>query len=160
MLRAVHPCLIDIEAEFMKKQEFGRPFLVLLIVSLVPTLGLILALNIDHSYRSTIRGTRLTLMFTRRSIQLFAEQNGRFPDSLGELNEYGKKSPKQIQWYFPAKESIAGKANSREHAVLDGTGGLYYDRKTGELKLNLTKPLKSYWRFYVGKSRNDVPANW
>jgi hypothetical protein len=99
-------------------------------------------------------------MCTRRSIQLFAERNGRFPNSLNELNEYGKKFPKQIQWYFPPKESIAGKPNSRERSVLDGTGGLYYNNKTGEMKFNLTKPLKFYWTFYFGKSRDDVPANW
>ena len=144
----------------MKKREFGRPFLVLLIVSVLPTLGLLFAINIDHSCRSRIKGARLTLTFTRRSIQLFEEQNGRFPDSLNELNEYGKKFPKQIQWYFPPKESIVGKSDSREHSVLDGTGGLYYDREKGELKLNLTRSLKSYWRFYVGKSRNRVPADW
>jgi hypothetical protein len=144
----------------MKQREFGRPFFVLLIVCLVPTVGLLLAINLDHSYWSRMKGARLTLMFTRRSIQLFAEQNGRFPDSLNELNEYGKKFPNQIQWYFPAKESIAGKPDSREHSVLDGTGGLYYNPKTGELKLNLTKPLKAYWRFYFGESRNHVPADW
>lgn len=144
----------------MKQREFGRPFWVLLIVSLVPTLGLLLALNLDHSYRSRIKGAHITLMFTRRGIKLLAEQNGRFPDSINELNEYAKKFPEKIPWYFPPKESIAGKPDPREHSVLDGTGGLYYDREKGELKLNLTKPLKSYWRFYFGKSRNHVPADW
>jgi len=72
-----------------------------------------------------------------------------------------KNFPDKINWYFPPSESISEKqSNSHEHSVLDGTGGLHYNPKTGVLKVNLTKPLKSYWRFYFGKRRNEVPADW
>jgi len=101
------------------------------------------------------------LHFSRENIRLFFEQNGRFPKSLHELNEYGKNFPKKIKWMFPPGESISGYSSGRsEHSVLDGTGGSYYNPETGVLKVNLTKPLKSYWRFYFGKRRNEVPADW
>lgn len=136
---------------------------VLLVVGLT-LLMLVLSVCIGrkyHDYSSRLRATRLGLYFTRNSIPLFFEQNGRFPKSLHELNEYGKKFPKEIHWMFPPGESISSyRSDLPEHAVLDGTGGLYYNPETGVLKVNLTKPLKSYWRFYFGKRRNEVPADW
>lgn len=115
----------------------------------------------NHHYLSRLRSTRLSLKFSRDSIRLFFEQNGRFPKSLDELNEYGKKFPKEINWMFPPGESISRYPSDLPvHTVLDGTGGLYYNPETGVLKVNLTKPLKSYWRFYFGKRRNEVPADW
>ena len=112
-------------------------------------------------YSSRLRGIRVNLNFSRESIRLFFEKNGRFPKSLQELNEYGKNSPKEIKWMFPPGESISSyPSDFPEHAVLDGTGGLYYNPETGVLKLNLIKPLKSYWRFYFGKRRNEIPADW
>jgi len=114
-----------------------------------------------HDYSSRLRATRLSLHFTRKSIRLFFEQNGTFPKSLQELNEYGKKFPKEIDWMFPPGESISGyPSDLPEHSILDGTGGLYYNPETGVLKVNLTNPLKSYWRFYFGKRRNEIPADW
>ena len=132
----------------------------LLIGTSVLVVGLGLVVKTDHSYWSRMRAAKINLSFARRSISIFAKQNGRFPVSLHELEEYQEKFPDNIPWRFTPSESIVGKPNSREHSVLDGTGGLYYNPKTGELKLNLTKPLKSYWRFYLGEERNEVPADW
>ena len=146
----------------MKTPKIGKSFYVFVITTLLLFIaGVLLVSNINRSYQRRIRGAKAVLMFSRRSIHFFAEQNGRFPDSLHELNEYGKNPPDEIYWYFPPRESISGKQpNSREHSVLDGTGGLYYNSNTGELKLNLMRPLKSYWRFYLGEKRNEVPADW
>ena len=146
----------------MKRRKISKWFYVFVIGTLLLVIvGVQLVRNINRSYWSRIRGAKAMLTFSRRSIHLFAEQNGRFPDSLDELNEYGKKFPDKIKWHFPPKVSISGKpSNSREHSVLDGTGGLYYNSKTGELKVNLTKPLKAYWRFYFGKGKDKVPADW
>jgi hypothetical protein len=113
------------------------------------------------SYSSRLRGTLVNLNFSRESVRLFFEENGRFPKSLHELNEYGKKFPGEIKWRFGPKESISNYLSDlSEHDVLDGTGGLYYSSETGVVKINLTKPLKAYWRFYFGTRRNEVPADW
>jgi hypothetical protein len=144
----------------MVRYKIRRPFLIFILGIFLLITGLLLVINTDHSYRMRIRAARMNLSFARRSIRLFAGQNGRFPDSLQEMNEYGKRFPDRIQWYFPARESIAGKPNFHEHSALDGTGGLYYNPQTGDLRLNLTKPLKSYWRFYFGEEKNEVPADW
>ena len=152
--------LIDTRARYMKKRKIGTRFLAFVIGALLLAMGLVLVIDTHHSYSLRIRGAKMMLMLSRKSLQFFAEKNGKFPDSLHEFNEYGKKFPDRIEWHFPPGESISGKTDFREHSVLDGTGGLYYDPKTGELKLNLTRPLKSYWRFYLGEERNHVPADW
>ena len=137
----------------MKRRKIGKGVYVFLIGILLLT-GLVLLIDINNSYRSKLRIQKTNLAMSRTNIRLFAEQNGRFPDSLHELNEYKKQFP------VTPKEFIAGKSDPSEHSVLDGKGGLYYNSKTGELKLNLMRPLKSYWRFYLGEKRNEVPADW
>ena len=146
----------------MKTPKIGKLFVIITLLLFIVIAGVLLVSNINSSYRSRIMGARAVLMFSRQNIKLFAEQNGRFPDSLHELNEYGKKfPPEETTWHISPKEYISGTTpNSRENRVLDGTGGLYYNPETGELKFNLTKPLKLYWRFYFGKERNSVPADW
>jgi len=138
----------------MKAYKFSKSFYVVVLVT-VP-IALVWVIHQDH--QRTIRQQKWNLRLTRRSIGLYAEQNGKFPDSLDEFNEYGSKVRNEINWHCPPKELITG--NSTEHSVLDGTGGLYYDPNNGDMKLNLTKPLKGYWIFYFGEKRNDVPADW
>lgn len=137
----------------MKRRKIGKWFYVFLIGILLLT-GLVLLININNSYRSKLRIQKTNLALSRTNIRLFAEQHGRFPDSLHELNESKKQFP------VTPDEFIAGKSDPSEHSLLDGKGGLYYNSKTGELKLNLMRPLKSYWRFYLGEKRNEVPADW
>jgi hypothetical protein len=138
----------------MKHYKFSKSFYIVVLV----TVPLVLVWVKNEYHWNTLRSQYWNLSFSRRSIGLYAEQNGKFPDSLDEFNQYGSKFPNKIYWYCHPKDLIT--ENSAEHSVLDGTGGLYYDPNNGNLKLNLTKPLKSYWIFYFGIKRNDVPADW
>ena len=144
----------------MKKREVSKRFSAFVIGILLVTIGLVWTWILGNSYRWRLQPTINNLVLSRRSIELFTEQNGRFQDSLHELWEYWKNHPERREWPGPSGECISAKLNSTESSVLDGTGGLYYDPKIGELKINLTKPLKSYWRFYFGKKRNEIPADW
>ena len=149
----------------MKRSLARIVFWVVVIIMLVVVAGLIIVNNKVHSYPRRLNTTKTILKFSRESIRLFFEQTGSFPESLHEMNEYAKKDEKfraKIKWGMPPMEciSIYHPSNSSEHDVLDDTGGLYYNPKTGELKVNLTKPLKSYWRFYSGERKDEVPADW
>ncbi len=118
---------------------------------------------ISYSYalRWRLHGTQVCLDVSRKNIRLFADENGRFPKSLAELNEYiQKKRDKMHRIRFPMDVISDDDPNTSEHNVLDGIGGLYYNPETGVLKVNLTKPLKYYWRFYFGGRRDQVPADW
>ena len=138
----------------MKAYKLSKSFYVVVIV-VVP---LVLVVIKNQHYQSRIRQQRVNLFLSRRSIDLYAERNDAFPDSLDALNEYGSQFRDEIDWCCYPKDLIT--RNSTQHSVLDGTGGLYYDPNNGDLKLNLTKPLESYWIFYFGKKKNDIPADW
>ena len=149
----------------MKRPMSRVVFWVVVIIILVVGAGLKIVHNKVRSYPQRLLSIRFNLRFSRESIRLFFEQTGHFPESLQEMNEYAKKGKKyrdKIDWRSPPMECISRnhRLNSSEHSVLDDTGGLYYNPKTGVLKVNLTKPLKSYWRFYSGERRDEVPADW
>ena len=63
----------------------------------------------------------------------FKKNEGRYPDSLKELEQYiiqkGFKRLSFIEYYSNPK------GNSREFDVLNGEGGWYYDNATGEVKI-------------------------
>ena len=123
--------------------------------------GLAWVIELQSSYSRRLRWTKTNLALARKSASLFAEKTGRFPKTLQELNEYGQNFSKELKWHFPPREAISSSRSVfSEHTILDGTGGLYYSPKTGQLKINLTRPLKSYWILYWGKGRNEVPADW
>lgn len=145
---------------YFKKRKITEPLPMFLIGLSILVIGSTFAIDIHSSSLSTIKAQKTNLRLSRWSIGIFFKENSRFPNSLDELYEYGKSYPDKIPWNLHPSEFIAGKSNSQEHSVLDGAGGLYYDSKTGELRLNLTKPLKCYWRFYLGKERNEIPADW
>ena len=84
---------------------------------------------------------------------------GRFPESLDELNEYRKKYPeKTSRW--PFAERISPSSGMQGHAKLDGSGGFFYDPQSGDIKVNLTKPLHEYWKRCSGKRKDEIPADW
>jgi len=110
---------------------------------------------------SSIRSTKVFLAVGRGHINGFKKHKGRYPNSLAELEQYivqnqelGFKKLSFIEYYSDPK------GNSQEFDLLNGEGGWYYNKKTGEVKLNLTKPVKCYLRFYFGKYRNEVPSDW
>jgi len=107
---------------------------------------------------SSIYSTKVFLAVGRGHINGFKKNEGRYPDSLKELERYiiqkGFKRLSFIEYYSNPK------GNSREFDVLNGEGGWYYNNATGEVKINLTKPAKHYLRFYFGRHRNEIPCNW
>lgn len=81
----------------MKQNKmFNAKISVLVMVGLALFIFLfsILIINKYSSYSSRLRSTKLNLHFSRKSINLFFEQNDRFPESLHELNAYAKKGEK------------------------------------------------------------------
>ena len=133
----------------MKAYKLSKSFYIV-VIAVVP---LVLVVVINSDYRLCIREQKANLLLSRRSIRLYAEKHGKFPESLDE-----SELRDETDWNFHPMDLIT--KNSTEHSILNGTGGLYYDPNNGDLKLNLTKPLKSYWIFYFGKKRNDVPGDW
>jgi type II secretory pathway pseudopilin PulG len=99
------------------------------------------------------------LSYLRDKIRQYHQVTGEFPSSLAEMENYFVR--KTGERWGPSMEYIsAGQGSKRESAVLDGSGGWYYSRETGELRINLTGPLKSYFRYYYRQDRNEQPCDW
>jgi hypothetical protein len=133
----------------------------LLIIVALLALSLYLFIDLNNKYYDRMYSSKIGLMFIEQDIHQFYEEVGRFPNSLGELEEYVRNFPNKFT--FPARpgEVISQRNVSRsEHTILDGTGGMFYDPNTGKVKINLTRQLRSYWIFYFGSGRNEVPSDW
>ena len=103
--------------------------------------------------------TKNHLSIIRINIKTFMDITGKYPESLSEIRDCGKNDPHLPTIAF--KEYISNKTGvSSEHETLNGKGGWFYDKNTGQLRVNVTKPVKEYLKIYFGKERNQVPSNW
>lgn len=104
-----------------------------------------------------IRGTSGVLYVTRKGITIFYDMNGRYPDSIDEYRKWsgGGVLDKMVVDLTSDKQSKVP-----EYRQLNDKGGYYYDPNTGEIRLNLTRPVKEYLKFYSGRYKDQVPSSW
>jgi hypothetical protein len=104
-----------------------------------------------------IRGTRGILSVTRKGVKIFYDMNGRYPDSIDEYRKWsgGGVLDKMIVDLTSEKQSYVP-----EYRQLNNKGGYYYDPNTGEIRLNLTRPVKEYLMWYSGRYKDQVPSSW
>ena len=137
----------------------GLILLIAFFVLIVLPLGL--KFSNDDCRLHRIRPTRLRLSISRGHIDDIAKRTGRFPSSLLELRAYVNGLPDQGLVTRPVGEFISRREGDySDHRELDSTGGMYYNPATGEIRVNLAKPVKCYLRTYFGERRNEVPADW
>jgi hypothetical protein len=90
---------------------------------------------------------------------MYFDLYGRYPQSLDEIWRDFRSDE-----YRSKKYNIAFKLQSEnsvpKHRELNGQGGYYYKPDTGEIKLNLTKPVKEYFFWYGGKYADEIPSSW
>jgi hypothetical protein len=113
------------------------------------------------SYPTRVLWTRQSLQHIRASIRRFKETEGRYPTSWAELHDRGQEKGKIHVLPEHRKEYISEETGAeQEHSELDGSGGWYYNSNMGEIRVNLTKPLKHYFKIYLRSDRNEIPSNW
>ena len=149
--------------ESLRRQKTGwliKRFSVVLVSALVLfTLGSLIARDLFHNTR--LDTTKMRLKTIRMGIEEFNKETRRFPTSLSEIEEYGRKNPEAPFLHSLGKEFLSdAEGNSQEFTELNGKGGWYYNKDTGEVSINLNKPLKNYLNTYFGKERNEVPSDW
>lgn len=142
----------------LKKHKQAFLFLLLLI-----NLSVVLHFWATYTFPKvrTINLSRARLNVIRAMTKSFNEEKHRYPSSLKELKQYSvaiNPDDDVDVWFLEVITNSTGVI--KESEVLDGQGGLYYNNKTGELRWNITKPIKYYWKFYYGVGRNDVPSSW
>ena len=102
-----------------------------------------------------------TLGDVRKRIDLFHNINGRYPVSLGEFRQVSSKYPYSLSIERMFVNLTSGmQKDVPEYRELNNQGGYYYNPETGEIRFNLTKPVKEYLPFYFGRFRNHIPSEW
>ena len=131
----------------------------LLVVALVLLLiGLVLELNDYGMSEKRVYGTKGHLRLYREVIQQFKEEKDVYPSVLKDAIEF---STQQGQVTLETGEYItAAKGNDGQYGELNGKGGWYYNSDTGEVRVNVTVPVKSHLKLYLGKERNEIPSEW
>jgi hypothetical protein len=103
--------------------------------------------------------SEMSLSYLREQIRQYHEATGAFPSSLAQMKARFVGKPGE-RW-GPDKEWLStDQGNARESSVLDGSGGWYYNKETGELRLNLKQSLKHYLKHYYRRDRNERPCDW
>jgi hypothetical protein len=95
----------------------------------------------------------------RSAVKHYYENNHSYPNSLAELRMYVQENPGMVFRSTDLREHITTEeGNGQESNVLDGSGGWFYDKATGEVKLNITRPVVHYLgpAFYP----QEIPADW
>jgi hypothetical protein len=116
------------------------------------------------TYSDRVHITRRNMDSARYYMDLFKRVNNRYPSSLSELERFAVDNYQPVnRLTFSANyvDLISDpNGNRRVHTELNGTGGWYFEPNTGELRLNLTKPVKYYLKSYPGAEMNDIPVTW
>lgn len=128
-------------------------------------LGLALASLLEYydwgGSEKRVSSTRVFLEITKSRIKEYKEKRGEWPVSLSELAVFSKENSNDKAIFPLYGEVISSrKGNSLEKEILDGSGGWYYNKSTGDVKINLTKPVRIYLKLYFGQYRNNIPSDW
>jgi hypothetical protein len=142
---------------FFKRKKL--PWEVIAAVAVVVSLAIIL-LNLPDTDQE-IRMVRLKLFAIRSMVANFHKAEGRYPNTLSELQEHNKENTgSEFDMNFFKEHISSPEGIDAESQVLNGEGGWYYDKIKGEVKLNITHPIKHYKKYYLGKYRNEIPSDW
>lgn len=141
------------------RKNFFKSFLLLIPIALLliwPLIG-----SPDMTYIK-VRGARKTVVELRDDVLRYKDVTGEYPATLSAMKQYGRQHPKSNISAKMSKEYIShsDRGVSNEYSSLNGKGGWYYDSATGDVKINLTKPVKEYRRFYFLSGKNEIPADW
>lgn len=107
-----------------------------------------------------LNSTHLSLVYLRGHIDSYKEETGEYPESLLEMKQYFEGKP-DYSYRNPNKEHISSQEGSEQESdILNGEGGWYYDKETGEIAININKPLKDCFGYYYYSNRNEIPSEW
>lgn len=138
-----------------KNNSYANPVL----IALVFTVLLVAGAYIWYQSRceDRVRGIRVVLSMTRRGINAFYGLKGRYPESINEFRQWSRGGA----WDKMIVDLTSDKQSKiPEYHELNDKGGYYYDPNTGEIRLNLTRPVREYLKFYSGSNKDQIPSSW
>ena len=137
-----------------KKIPYFGAFLIALLFVLLVAVAYI---SYGSKFEKRIRANKVVLEASRSGIMAFYEVNGRYPKSFDEFRQWSKGGlwDKMFVDLTSDKQSYVP-----EYRQLNDKGGYYYDPNTGEVRLNLTRPVKEYLKWYSGEYKDQIPSSW
>jgi len=140
--------------------KLSKRLVLLIVVALVLLLlGLALELTDYGMSEKRVSGTKVSLQLYRGAIQQFKEQKETYPAnleiSIEFLRQQGQIIPKGVCEYITSAEG-----SNVQYEELNGNGGWYYNNNSGEVRVNVTGPVKNYLKLYFGEERNEIPSKW
>lgn len=151
---------LKVEMEMMRKWWNVRSTIIILAL-LVIGVGIVLLQEEVPYYSKKYHWTKYSLRLARMDINRFKQVTGRYPNSLNEISEYAKEHGDLGFYGKRYGEFLTDtEGNQIESQILNGQGGLFYNKENGEVKVNITKPVKNYLHLYFGTERNEVPSDW
>ncbi len=145
-----------------RKFSISSTVIIIFLLSLVVILCFLHVEDIT-TYDEALHTTKWNLVRARSGVKWFEGKTDRLPSCLCEINAYARsnKNDPNILMTIRFLENLSSSGGiDREYDALSGDGGWFYDPNTGEVRVNLTKPVKHYLKFYFGKERNEIPADW
>jgi len=153
----------------MRMLGYKKSFIFVLLILLV-----IIAFFLDSMRYFSLSGrvvnAKHALYVARKSIKWYKTQTGNYPLHLSTIQEYAKannlsnRDPNTIRLFqhdLHQERITSFSGNSMEYNELNGQGGFFYNSNTGEVKLNITKPLKEYfWFYFLARNREEIPSEW
>lgn len=107
-----------------------------------------------------IGAIRVSLKTMRRYVQFLREERGCYPDSFAQLRQSLGRSG-SANWDRMYVDLTSNRQERvPEYRALNGKGGYYYDPNSGEIRLNLTMPVRQYLYWYRGSYADQIPSQW
>jgi len=148
----------EVLRKFLSTRVPLKFLLVFLVLLVLPS---VLILGYHSNCEDRVRRTKFNLIVARSRVKAYKETTGSYPICLAEIKEYAEKHPESNLGKRHFKEYLSiRKGNLKESADLNDTGGWYYNKTAGEVKINIIKPVKHYLTFYFGEERNEIPSDW
>jgi hypothetical protein len=148
--------------EGLKKEKLCSMRNIFVVVFIICIVGAFSWYNYYTSFDTKRIGWTMAMLGkTRSDLNAYYDQKGGYPNTLEELAQFGENNPNSgIKPKLP-KEYISQKIGcSLEHDSLNGKGGWYYDNAAGDIKVNVTTPIRNYFKLYFGEERNEIPSEW
>ena len=120
----------------------------------------ILYLSYQTRCENHVRAVRVNVQALRRSVKQFWDLNGCQPKSLDEFRRFHRQHKSDI-WDEMYVDLTSDKQREvPEYGELNDKGGYFYDPNSGEIRLNLTRPVREYLRWYRGSYEDEIPSHW
>jgi hypothetical protein len=147
--------------ESLKKKKQCKTRNILLVVVLCLAVGFLWHNYYTSSDIKRLGWTMAMLGKTRNDLKKYYDQKSSYPETLTELTQFGKNNPNSgIKSKLPKEYISQKKGCTLEHDSLNGKGGWFYDNATGDIRVNVTVPVKNYFKLYFGEERNQIPSEW